>query len=186
MSSPRQRILTVPNLLSLLRLGMIPVFIALYRRGAYAATAVTLVLSGLTDVVDGWYARKFGAVSDVGKVLDPIADKLTQFAMLLCLTERYPALILPLVLLVVKEVFACVSGVILIRRTGVVPSALWHGKATTMLLYLLMLMHVAWKDIPGLLSNVLTAVCIGMMLLSMSLYAIRNIRSIINADRRGE
>lgn len=186
MTTRTHPILTVPNLLSLLRLGMIPVFVWLYRNGFYALTAVTLILSGVTDVADGWYARRFGAVSDLGKILDPIADKLTQAAMLLCLTADHPALILPLILLVIKELFACLSGLAVIRYTGKVPAAVWHGKATTMLLYLLMLLHVVWKEIPPALSNVLTAVCIVMMLISMTLYGVSHFRSIRSAGTGGK
>lgn len=185
MTTRQHRILTIPNLLSLLRLCMIPLFVLLYRRGLYLETALTLVLSGVTDLVDGWYARRFHAVSDLGKALDPIADKLTQAAMLLCLTSDHPTLLVPLLLLVIKEVFASVSGLIVIRATGSVPSAVWHGKATTLLLYLLMLIHVIWKDIPAALSNTLTGVCVVMMLVSMTLYAVKNVRSIRAAGKGG-
>ena len=81
-----KEILTVPNLLSMLRLCMIPLFVWLYcAKEAFGATALVLVLSGITDIVDGFIARRFHMVSDFGKILDPIADKLTQAAMLLCL-----------------------------------------------------------------------------------------------------
>lgn len=185
MANNRQRILTVPNLLSLLRLCMIPLFVALYLHGKYLETALTLFLSGLTDLVDGWYARRFNAVSDLGKALDPIADKLTQAAMLLCLSSNHPALLVPFILLIIKELSASISGLIVIRATGVVPSAVWHGKATTLMLYLLMLTHVIWKDIPATLSNILTGICVVMMLLSMTLYAMKNVRSIRDAGKGG-
>ena len=177
--------LTIPNLLSLLRLMMIPLFSWLYLRGKYNTTALVLLLSGLTDVADGWYARRFNAVSEVGKALDPIADKLTQAAMLLCLITNHPLLLAPFTLLLIKEISGCIAGVVVIRRTGIVPAAVWHGKITTLLLYLLMLIHVVWKDIPLTLSNVFTGLCVLMMLLSMTLYAIRNARIIRNADRKG-
>lgn len=184
MTTCQHRIWTVPNLLSMLRLCMIPVFVALYLKGFYGWTAAVLVLSGVTDLADGWYARRYHAISDLGKALDPIADKLTQAAMLLCLTSDHPALLLPLLLLVVKELFMGVSGLIVIRKTGVVPAAVWHGKLTTMLLYLLMVIHVVWQDIPAAVSNMMIAVCIIMMAISMALYAAKNIRS-ISAARKG-
>lgn len=174
----KQRILTVPNILSLLRLALIPLFVGCYARGENAATALLLVLSGLTDVLDGWYARRFGAVSDLGKALDPAADKLTQAAMLAMLISRHPQMLLPFVLLVVKELLAAVTGLLIIRRTGIVPSAVWHGKLTTLLLYTLMLTHVIWKDIPPALSNTMTTVCLAMMLYSMAAYAASNVRRI--------
>lgn len=183
MKLDKRQILTVPNLLSLLRLLMIPLFVYLYLNGYKRWTAAVLILSGITDVVDGFIARHFGQVSDIGKALDPIADKLTQAAMLVCLMSGYPMMIVPFVLLAVKEIFAAVSGLIVIRRTGFVPGAEWHGKLTTMLLYGMMIIHVVWQDIPGWMSNVLNSGCVVMMLLSLVLYARRNIRAIRSAEK---
>ena len=180
MKSDKMQIWTIPNLLSLLRLLMIPLFVWLYLNGYEGWTAFVLILSGLTDVVDGFIARHFGQVSDIGKALDPIADKLTQAAMLLCLMARYPVMIVPFILLAVKEVYAGITGLLVICRTNVVPVAEWHGKATTLLLYGMMILHVVWQDIPFWTSNVLTVACIVMMTLSLVLYARRNIRAIHN------
>ena len=160
---------------------MIPGFVALYLNGHDDWTAFVLILSGLTDVVDGFIARRFGQITDVGKALDPVADKLTQAAMLLCLVSRHPMMILPFVLLAVKETFAGISGLLVIRRTGVVPGAQWHGKLTTLMLYGMMILHLVWQEIPRWASNVLNAGCIGMMLLSLVLYEQRNIRLIRQA-----
>lgn len=186
METCKNKVLTVPNLLSLVRLLMIPLFVSLYLNGHDGATALVLVLSGLTDVVDGWYARTFSAVSDLGKALDPVADKLTQAAMLLCLVTRYPTMLVPFILLVVKELFAAVSGLIVIRKTGKVLGAVWHGKVTTLLLYAMMILHVVWQEVPLWLSNVLICACVGMMLLSLVLYAVRNIRAIRQAAHGGD
>ncbi len=182
----KKEILTVPNLLSLLRLCMIPLFVALYLSGHPRATAAVLALSGLTDLLDGWYARRFNAVTDLGKALDPVADKLTQAAMLFCLTSRYPVMTLPFALLLVKEAFTGVSGLIVIRKTGRVLGAVWHGKVTTLLLYAIMILHLVWKDMPFALSNTLIGITVAMMLLSMALYAVRNVRVIREADQKGE
>ena len=103
MKPSRKDILTIPNLLSLLRLMMIPLFVWLYLHGHDGWTAAVLLLSGATDVVDGYIARHYNQVSDFGKAFDPVADKLTQAAMLLCLTTRHPAMLVPLILLVIKE-----------------------------------------------------------------------------------
>ena len=91
------KILTIPNLLSLFRLILIPVIIWLYWfRKDYFPAGVLLIISGLTDLADGYIARHFNAVSNVGKILDPIADKLTQAAMLFCLVTRFPLMRRPL------------------------------------------------------------------------------------------
>ena len=79
----RDQILTIPNLLSVIRLLMIPVIVWLYcEKQDYIAAAAMIVLSGLTDIADGIIARKFNLVSDLGKILDPVADKLTQAALI--------------------------------------------------------------------------------------------------------
>lgn len=180
-TAAKQRILTVPNVLSIFRISLIPVFVACYSQGWVAATALLLGLSGLTDVVDGWYARRFRAVSDVGKVLDPIADKLTQAAMLVMLSARHPKMLLPLALLVMKELTAAAMGYLVIRHTGAVPSAVWHGKLTTVLLYAMLITHAVWEDIPSAASNTMLAACLAMMFYSMGSYAFANIRRIRQA-----
>ena len=80
----KNAILTIPNLISLFRILLIPLIIWLYcGKKQYAATIAVVAISGVSDIIDGKIARKFNMVSDVGKVLDPIADKLTQAALVL-------------------------------------------------------------------------------------------------------
>lgn len=171
----RNQIITIPNLLSLVRLLLIPVFIHLYaNQQAYGAAVLVLVISGLTDVVDGFIARRFNMISDIGKILDPIADKLTQFAALLCLIKRFPAMLLPAILMVIKEILAAVTGLYAIRRSGTVPSADWHGKVTTVLLYTTIAVHILWISIPEWASGLLIGLSVAMMLCSLVLYLLRN------------
>ena len=115
-------------------------------------------------------------VSDFGKAFDPIADKLTQVAMMFCLVTRFPWMILPLVLMVIKELFTGITGLLTIRKTGKVEGAVWHGKVTTVLLYTMMGIHLVWFAIPPLLSGFLIGISTGMMLLSAVGYGIRNIK----------
>ena len=85
-------------------------------------------------------ARRFHMISNLGKILDPIADKLTQATMLFCLFTRFPHMIVPLVLMAFKECYMAVSGYMVIRKTGKVSGADWHGKIVTVLL--LSLIHI--------------------------------------------
>ena len=168
---------TIPNLLSFFRLCLIPVMVWLYTvRENYIFTMLVLVLSGITDVADGIIARKLNMVSDFGKAFDPIADKLTQVAMMFCLVTRFPWMILPLVLMVIKELFTGITGLLTIRKTGKVEGAVRHGKVTTVLLYTMMGIHLVWFAIPPLLSGFLIGISTGMMLLSAVGYGIRNIK----------
>ncbi len=87
-----KQILTIPNLLSVFRILLIPLIVWLYcGKQDYLLAAWVLLLSGVTDIADGFIARRFRMVSDLGKVLDPIADKLTQTAALVCLLTRFRA-----------------------------------------------------------------------------------------------
>lgn len=175
----QNRIFTIPNLLSFFRLCLIPVFMWLYCvEKNYLWTGIILILSGLTDTVDGIIARKFNMISDLGKMLDPIADKLTQAAMLFCLLTRFPLMIAPLALMVVKEFFMGVTGLLVIQKTGKVFGADWHGKVNTWLLYAMMILHVFWYDIPDIASKVLIGVCVVMMLISLLLYGRNNMKAL--------
>ena len=177
--SSQSRILTIPNLLSFFRLCLIPVFMWLYCvEKNYLWTGIILILSGLTDTVDGIIARKFNMISDLGKVLDPIADKLTQTAMLFCLLTRFPLMIAPLALMVVKEFFMGVTGLLVIRKTGEVFGADWHGKVNTWLLYAMIILHVFWYNIPDTVSRVLIGICVVMMLISLVLYGRHNLKAL--------
>jgi len=185
MKLEKKQIFTIPNLLSLIRLCLIPVIVWLYCIKQDAVmTAVVLAVSGLTDLVDGYIARHFNMITDLGKALDPVADKLTQLAMLLCLIFRHPIIGIPFGLLLVKEVVTGIMSLLAIRKTKEVKGADWHGKITTVLLYAMMLLHVVWVDIPAAVSYVSVGICIGMMLLSFSLYGNRNLKDLRkeNAD----
>lgn len=171
------RVLTIPNLLSFFRIILIPVIIWSYcAERNDALTVGLLLLSGVTDVADGFIARTFHMVSDLGKVLDPVADKLTQAVMLACLITRFPLMLLPLSVMAVKELYMAASGCLIIRKTGVVLWAEWHGKAATVLLYGMMILHVFWPDIPAVWSGVSVGISTAMIVVSFVSYTIRNSR----------
>ncbi len=170
-------IITIPNILSFVRLCMIPLIVWLYcGKEDYVWAGTLLVISGITDLVDGFLARRFGWISDLGKILDPVADKLTQSAMLICLILRYPLMLLPFGLMVAKELFMTVSGMLVIKKTGAVFSARWHGKAATVLLYAMMILHVFWYNISAAVSQIAILASAVMIAVSFLLYGLDNIR----------
>lgn len=174
---PGGGILTIPNLLSLFRLCLIPFLVRLYVVDEnYMGTVAVLLLSGATDVVDGFIARRFNMVSDLGKVLDPIADKLTQGIMLICLLTRFPLMALPLAAMAVKELCMCITGILLIKGKKTVIGARWHGKAATVCLYAAMVLHVVWYDVPQTVSLVCIVLCAVMIVLSFVLYMLQILR----------
>ncbi len=174
------KILTIPNALSLFRLCLIPVFIWLYIGVQnYAWAAAILVLSGLTDLVDGIIARRFGSISNFGKILDPIADKLTQGVVLFCLILRFPLMLIPFTILILKEIFVGITGALVIRKTGKVYGANWHGKVATWLLYIMMIVHVIWHGLPASFSNLFIAISAIVMIISFVLYGVGNIKKLV-------
>ena len=177
----RKQIFTIPNFLSFLRLCMIPLIIWLYcAQKNYVLTAVVLVLSGLTDTIDGYIARRFNMVTDLGKALDPIADKLTQASVMFCLLSRFQMMLVPLLLLIFKEVCNGIMSLFVIKKTGKVCGADWHGKVCTWLLYAMMFLHIVWFDISRQWSTALISICVIMMTVSFALYMVRNYKMLTN------
>lgn len=181
----KNKIITVPNILSCFRICLIPFIAWLYCiKQNYRWTTAILTLSGITDVVDGFIARKCGMVSDFGKALDPVADKLTQIVMLFCLVTRFHAMLIPLILLTVKEIFSGILGMVTIKKTGNVMGAVWHGKLSTVLLYVMMVLHLVWYNIPHVISNLSVAICTCMILISAILYTVRNFEAMNKCEEQ--
>lgn len=167
----KDQVLTIPNLLSLVRLALIPLIIWLYCvKQNFTLATVMILVSGLTDIVDGFIARRFHMVSDFGKILDPVADKLTQGAVIICLTVRYKLMYALIGLFVVKEAIMAAMGYLVIRKKNAVNSAKWYGKVNTLVLYVVMMVLILIPGIPDGLANGLILVCGVMMLLSLFLY----------------
>lgn len=144
------RILTLPNVLSFFRLILIPLIVYLFETNQYWWAFGMLLLSGATDVVDGWIARTFHLISDFGKALDPIADKLTQLAVLFCLMKEYWWV---LAVLVFKEAFIGVMTLMALKKTGSIYSAGWYGKLCTVVIYLSMFILILWQPVFGTAPN---------------------------------
>ena len=168
----KDQILTIPNLLSLIRLLMIPLIIWLYcKTQQYGAAVIVILLSGLTDIVDGFIARKYHMVSDFGKILDPTADKLTQAALILCLSVRYQLMVPLIITFAIRELFMIVMGYITIKKYNQVNSAQWYGKTTTVVLYTVMTLLILFPGIPELTANCMILFCGVVMLVTFVLYA---------------
>lgn len=141
----------IPNILSAFRILLIPVIIWVYLGATefsdYLLTGVLLGVSGITDMADGYIARKYNFITDLGKVLDPIADKLTQIAMAVAVWMRHSSLWPLPVFLVVKEVLTAAGGLWIYRKAGVVSSAKWYGKFATIIYYAVMVLLMVFPSI---------------------------------------
>ena len=171
----KNKIITIPNIMSFFRICLIPVIVWLYLiRQDYLLSGVFVIISGITDIADGFIARRFNMISDLGKVLDPIADKSTQAVVMILLALSFPLMLLPIILGLIKELFMAISGYMIIKKCGVVLGASWHGKAATVTLTVTMALHLVWHSIYPALSSSLILLCSALIVLSLSLYAKRN------------
>lgn len=113
---PSHRILTIPNLISFARLGLVPVFLALIVAGEYASALIVLVIASISDALDGWLARRLNQISSLGILLDPIADRLYILAALIGLAARGLVPLWLLVLIVSRDILLVVLGLVLWRN----------------------------------------------------------------------
>lgn len=142
---------TIPNILSYVRILMIPLYIHLYINAEavtdYYWAAGLLVLSGITDALDGIIARKTGQITDLGKLIDPIADKLTQIAVVGAMLIERPYILPLLIVFVIKEVFLLVNSVVLYRKEIMMDGSMWFGKVATVVFYVCMFLLVIFPTL---------------------------------------
>jgi cardiolipin synthase len=174
---------SIPNIMSYFRFLLIPVFVVLYVEGQGMWSLVTLAVSALTDVLDGRIARKYNMVTNLGKIIDPVADKLTQAAMILCVGLRFPSMWILLGIHVVKELAMLWIGYKVLDVTGRVNSSNWYGKACTALLYAVMMLHIIWPGIPLELSTALVVLCGAMIIFCFIMYTLSFTRQIAEYRR---
>ena len=171
----KKDLFTIPNVLSIFRLILIPVYIILYLNATetadYFVAAAILAVSCLTDLIDGKIARMFNMVSTVGKFLDPLADKLTQFSLIALLAFEYPVIRLLVVLFVVKELFQLIAGIITFRKGEMLTGALLAGKICTTVLFVSLIILVLLPHIGTEAVTVITIIDCIFMLISFFSYA---------------
>lgn len=146
----KKEVFTIPNLLSLFRLVLIPVYAYIYLNATenyqYLIAGSIMAVSCITDMVDGKIARRYNMISNLGKILDPLADKVTQFTLTLCLSLKYPVLRPVLCLFIVKEIFQAVMGIIHLRKGRMLPGALMAGKVCTTILFISLIALVLFPN----------------------------------------
>lgn len=129
--------LNIPNALTVLRFFLIFPFVYYFMRNNYLAAFIVLAVSGVTDVLDGWIARMFNQFTELGEILDPLFDKLTQGAMAVCFAIKEPILVPLLAIFVVKETLMVVGAAKMIGKNKKKPGgSKWYGKVATVFFYL--------------------------------------------------
>ncbi len=180
----RKDLFTIPNLMGYFRIILIPIFMAVYigadSRADYIAAAVILGISGLTDCFDGKVARHFNMITEWGKVLDPVADKLTQAAVFISLSFRYPTMRYLVILFVVKEMFMGVMGAVMLKKGSMMDGARWYGKLCTAVLYGAMFILLLVVDLSYFAAGLIISICIIMNVFSFACYIVYYVRVLMN------
>lgn len=177
----KNQILTLPNILSFFRILLIPVIIGLHAYSYSTGDALfrylsagVIVLSALTDVLDGIIARHFNQITDFGKFIDPVADKLTQMAMVVCIALEFYYVFALLGLLIVKDILLFIWGYFVFKKTDKINSSRWFGKACTVIIYLSMfyLFIIDIHSLQPIVVHLLFAVCCSAVIGSTILYGV--------------
>ena len=172
----KKEIWTIPNLLSLFRLILIPVYVLIYLNADsmsdYFIAAGILAVSCLTDLIDGKIARHFNMITTLGKLLDPLADKATQFTLILCLALKHPVLWLLVTLFVIKESYQLIAMGIRYKHGKVLKGALISGKICTTILFISLILMVMIPGMSETTIHVITLIDIIFMVIAFIEYAI--------------
>ncbi len=168
--------INVPNTLTVLRILLIIPLVYFLLQQDFIKAGVIILLSALTDMLDGLIARKCHQVTALGKVLDPIADKLTLIAVVVCVNVLYPDMIPFIIVLFIKELLMLGGGAFLLKLKIRPPAAKWYGKLSTVVFYssvtTLILLRAIWGYTNRTLTLVLLAVTTALMLFSLVMYTI--------------
>ncbi len=163
----------IPNILTTVRLVVIPIFayFMLYTNN-FLVSAGLFLFSGITDVVDGWIARKFNMITDVGSVYDPLVDKLMQITAVVCMSVRGIVPFWVICCVAAKEVTMIIVGLILYIKKIVVHSN-WYGKATTVFFYTIIFALIIFPEIDHMLKMSMLVSLILVMVFAAVAYLIK-------------
>ncbi len=164
----------IPNILCYIRFLLIPVFVILYIKASnskeYLFAAMVVLISGLTDFLDGFIARRFHMVTELGKIIDPLADKLTQASLIFIMVVKIKWMFLLLILFVIMQLFLLAAGLVMLQKGAKLNGAKWFGKVSTTVFYAVMLVLISFPVLNASITNFLLLVCGGFLALSFLLY----------------
>ncbi|MEE1219996.1 MAG: CDP-alcohol phosphatidyltransferase family protein [Ruminococcus sp.] len=158
---------TIPNILTYIRLVLIVPIAISYMNEQYQNVAFCIAFSGLTDCFDGIFARKFNQVTSLGKILDPIADKLTLLTVVICMVVKVSFMIPVLGVLIVKDLIMLIGGTDLLKKGMTPPPAKWYGKLATILFYFSVCLIVFLKAVFDIENYALDYLLLGISAVAM-------------------
>ena len=179
---------TIPNVLTMIRLLLVPVFVILFFNGMKKTALVVFIVASLTDFLDGYLARKLNQITDFGKLFDPLADKLMVLTAMVCqgIAGVFPWI--AIIIVAVKEGMMVLGGMFMLSRNVVVYSNL-PGKAAQVCFIaalILSFFHEELADWGVQLDLILLWITVGLALIAMGIYAVGAIRTLREKDRQDQ
>lgn len=171
MANRKNQLLSLPNILSYVRILLIPLIVYFYLfKENYTTAAIIVAVFGFTDLADGFIARKFNMITEFGKFIDPVADKLTQCTLILCLLSRYDIMWSLVIIFFVKETTMALAGLFSVcKNKKKLDGAKWFGKVSTVVQFCAMTALFAFK-MPLTVVIFLISLCSAFMLMAFFLY----------------
>lgn len=173
--------MSIPNLLSLIRLALVPVFAVIFFQPwpeAHQWAALIYLAAFLTDIADGWIARHFNQITKLGRILDPLADKLMTFTVIVCITVDHIIPLWAVVIFFCKELTMAIGGCLMYQKLGDVISSNWLGKSSTGVFFVVCAALVLFPTIPRSWATGLISFALALTMAALVSYIIQYWRAI--------
>jgi len=175
MKISKKEIFSIPNVLGYFRIALIPLFVYWYLNAQstreYIRAGFVILVSGVTDLLDGKIARKFNMITELGKLIDPVADKLTHAAIIFCLLFKVKGFYLVVILFVGKELFMIIANIYTLKsKAKKLDGAIWWGKVMTTMLYICLYFFIAFPYMNTNIQAFLIIVCSLSIIVAWGMY----------------
>lgn len=175
--------MNIPNILTIIRFLLIPIFAIFLYEEYYLISSILFTIAGITDVLDGYIARKYNIITNFGKFADPIADKLLQITAILLLTLQQKIPLYVILIVIVKEAFMVFGSVTLLKKENHVVSANWYGKLATVIFYIAIMLLIVFDKTSNTIRLILIWMAIISTLFAFVMYYIKTYRKIIKDSK---
>ena len=174
---------TIPNIISIIRILLIYPFILYILKDEYVKAGLVLGASGISDILDGFIARNFNQISKLGKMIDPVADKLTLISVMVCMGLKIKEVKLFVIILSAKEVLMVLASAFLLKKHKIPPEAKWYGKIATVWFYFSAILIITLKSVWNIQNNSLTVSLMTVTVILMLYAFIKYFKIFVNIIR---
>ncbi|MDD6189744.1 MAG: CDP-alcohol phosphatidyltransferase family protein [Clostridiales bacterium] len=171
--------MNIPNMLSVVRICLVPVFILVYFSGSpnsniYAA--IVYAVASITDILDGRIARKNNITTNLGRILDPLGDKLMTMAVIVSITIDRVIPVWAVIIFLAKECMMGLGGLFLYNKFEEMPPSNYFGKCSTVVFFAVCVILMLFRNIPHTVALVMISFALAVMLLAFVSYIIKFVR----------